>query len=392
MTAKNYPPFTQQDVILQVVPELDSGGAEQSSIDIANALLDAGAKPFIWALGGRLLDKLKNKNEVHIDHNMKSKNPLIILKNAFALVSFIRKNKVTLIHARSRAPAWSAWIAAKITGIPYITTFHATYNYSNALKKFYNTVMVRSKTIIANSDFIKNHIVQHYHIPAEQVTVIHRGVHESYFDDQDKKADRVQHLHDKWNLRAQEKVILVPARLTRWKGQESVVRALAGLKTENYKCIFLGGHQGREDYYHHLQNLAREHDVADHVFFENHCNDMPAAYELADVVISSSIEDEAFGRVIIEAQACGRPVIVTKMGAYRETSLENETGFWIEPNDPVQMAAKIDEILLMNEDQKEKLAVKAIAFVKEHYMTSHMCEKTLALYKDALQRSKFTSP
>lgn len=371
---------TKSKVILQVIPELDSGGAEQSAIDIANALTGKGFENYIWSKGGRMVAKLKAPDQVHIQKNVKSKNPFVIIGNAFKLAAFIKRRGVRIIHARSRAPAWSAWLAAKMTGITYVTTFHATYNYKNSCKKCYNSVMVRTPHIIANSMFIKNHIIKHYGVVEDNITVIHRGVQDLFFEDIG-EGIRTEKLEKAWGLQPSEKVILVPARLTRWKGQESVIKALGLVRNRDFKCVFLGGHQGREDYYQQLQNLAEEVGVGNKVYFANHCDDMKAAYTLADVVISSSIEDEAFGRVIVEAQACGKPVIVTKVGAYKETSLQDETGFWINPNDPKGMAGKIDEVLDFNEKKRHDVQTKAVSFVRAHYTAQQMAEKTLEVYQ-----------
>jgi len=371
-------------VILQVLPNLVTGGAERGCVDMAIAIGEAGGIPLVASEGGPMVRELDRAGVRHITLPLATKNPWKIYNNAESLERIIEQYDVDIVHARSRAPAWSAWMAARRTGVPFMTTFHAPYNFSNRLKRLYNSVMVRGDRVIAISEFIREHIVENYDVDPSKIRLIHRGVDIDAFDPEKVTTARLIQFSKSWNLPEDRPIVLLPARLTRWKGQLVMIEALAKLGRTDLVCLFVGSDQGRTGYREELERKIREHGLTGVVRLTDHCAEMPVAYRLATVVVSPAIEPEAFGRVIVEAQAMGKPVIISAAGACRETVLEGETGWVVPPGDADGLAHALEQALSLPPERLEEVGKRARAFVESRYTKTRMCEATLAVYAELL--------
>jgi len=375
--------------ILQVIPSLVAGGAEQAVVDINAALVRRGAQSFVASSGGSRVAAIEQAGGTHYTLPAASKNPLTIIANARQLAAIIRAQGIDLIHARSRAPAWSAWMAARWTGCHFVTTFHAAYAYSNGLKKAYNRVMTQGKRIIAISDFIAAHIRNHYDVPPERVVTIHRGIDLTRFARERVPPENIAALRSLWQIAPEQRVILLPARLSRIKGQDVLLAALRLLAEQgaltSIKAIIIGADQGRVGYVQELMEQIMVGPLRDHVVLADHCQDMPAAYALADVVVAPSRVPEGFGRVPVEAQAMGVPVIATDLGATRETVLPNITGWLIPPDDPVALAEKIEQVLALSAEERTNLARHAIIHARNNFDLVQMAAATLAVYQQVME-------
>lgn len=376
---------SRQRVVLQVLPALVTGGVERGTIEVAQALMDAGHKAVVASQGGPLVRELARMGAVHVDLPLASKNPWVIRANAGRLAALIREQGVQIVHARSRAPAWSAWLAAQRTDAHFLTTFHGTYNLGGmGFKHWYNSIMTRGERIIAISDFIAEHIQRVYHTDPARIRVIHRGVDLARFDPTRISQERIIQLAQKWRLPDGYPVIMLPGRLTRWKGQEVMIRALKELGRSDVRCLLVGSDQGRTGYREELVALIRKLDLQAVVHIVDECSDMPAAYMLTDVVVSASTDPEAFGRVVVEAQAMGRPVIATDHGGPRESILPGRSGWLCTPDDPKSMADSIARFLALPPEERQHVAEVGQAFVRENFSKETMCAKTLAVYDEIL--------
>jgi len=371
-------------VVLQVVPTLGTGGAERGCRDMALAWADAGGVPLVASEGGPMVRELDRAGIRHITLPLASKNPLVIRKNAAKLEKIIRDEGVDIVHARSRAPAWSAWMACQRTGARYMTTFHAPYNFKSGMKRWYNSVMARGERVIAISDFVRRHILDSYDVDPARIRTIHRGIDPAVFSPDRVSSARMIQLAQQWRLPDDKPVILLPGRLTRWKGQTVLIEALEKLGRKDVCALLVGSDQGRTGYRQELEERARRAGLAGVVHMTDHCSDMAAAYLLSTVVVSASREPEAFGRVIVEAQAMGKPVIVTSIGAYQETVLPGETAWVVPPDDADALAKALDEALSLTQEQREAIGARAQAFVADRYTKQRMCADTLAVYAELL--------
>ena len=333
--------MTTKIKVLQVIPKLGYGGAETGCYDIAHYLSEKNCSSFIATSGGKLL-KFVKRNKVKIFRlPVHSKNPILIIFNTIILSILILVNNINIVHARSRAPAWSCYLACLITRRHFITTFHGTYNYKTYLKKFYNSVMLKSKLTIAGSNFIFNHITENYNNflhSKKKLRVIYRGINLEYYNQKNISILKMENLKKEWEISANKFTILLPGRLTSWKGQEKFIESLNILiedyNVSNFQAIVLGSDQGRKVYKKKLINLVQRYRLGQKVKFIDHCKEMPVAYSLADIVISASIEPEAFGRVSVEAQAMGKPIIASNLGGSKETILDGKSGFLYKHDDP----------------------------------------------------------
>ena len=385
MAAKSATGEGRLATVLQVLPAMGAaGGVERGTVEIAGAVVQAGGRALVASAGGPLVHDLARVGAEHVELPMDSKNPVTMWRNVDRLVQVIRAEKVDIVHARSRAPAWSARAAAKRTGAHFVTTFHGTYGAGNHLKRVYNSIMTRGERVIAISQFIAGHIRQLYGVPSNKIRVIHRGVDLDRFDPAKVTAQRVVNLATDWMLPDGMPVIMLPGRLTRWKGQPVVIDALGKLGRKDVRCLLVGGDQGREDYRAELESMIAARNLNEVVRLVDHCDDMPAAYMLTDVVISASTDPEAFGRVIAEAQALGRPVIATDHGGAKETVISGETGWLVPPGDAEALAAAIEKVLALDSAQRSTLAGKAIANVRDNFSKATMCAKTLDVYDEVL--------
>ncbi len=371
-------------VILQVLPALETGGVERGTVDIAGAIAEAGGRSLVASEGGRMANELHRVGAEHITLPLSTKSPFAIRRNARRLAEVIRANGVDIVHARSRAPAWSALFASRRTGAHFVTTFHDTYNFGPPFKKLYNSVMTRGERVIAISQFIADHMVKTYKTDPSKIRVIYRGVNMDIFDPQKVPAVRVIQLAEQWRLADGIPVVLLPARLTRWKGQALLIEALARLGDGNVRCLLVGDDQGRAKYRRELERLVRRHKLDSVVHIVGECSDMPAAYKLADVVVSASTDPEAFGRVMVEAQAMGKPVIGAAHGASSELILPDRTGWLFEPGNAEQLAGALSAALSLDTGAREALSNAAIANVRARFSKTRMCHDTLDLYREIL--------
>lgn len=372
--------------VLQVLPALVTGGVERGTVEIAQALTEAGYKAVVASAGGPLVRELTRCGAVHVELPVGSKNPLVMRANVRRLEAVIRGHQVDIVHARSRAPAWSALAAANRTGAHFMTTFHGTYNLGGfGLKHFYNSVMTKGERVIAISEFIAEHMRRVYGVAPEKIRVIHRGVDLTKFDPVRVSAERIIALAHRWRLPDGYPVIMLPGRLTRWKGQEVLIRALAELGRHDIRCLLVGSDQGRAGYRQELTDLIARLGLTDVVHIVDECSDMPAAYMLTDVVVSASTDPEAFGRVVAEAQAMGRPVIASDHGGPRESILPGRTGWLTNPGDPHALAAALDRFLALSAEERGDMAALAQSFVRANFSKEAMCERTLAVYDEILR-------
>lgn len=367
--------------ILQVLPSLGGGGVERGTVDVAAAVVKAGGRATVVSAGGPMLRELERAGAKHVTMRVDSKNAYQIWRNIGPLAELIAREGVDLVHARSRAPAWSARAAARRAGVPFVTTFHGTYNFKGWLKKRYNAIMASGERVIAISQFIAEHVKTHYRVPAERIAVIHRGVDLDIFSPQAVPVPRILALAQRWRLPDGVPVVMLPGRLTRWKGQTVFLEALARLGGVECMGVIVGGDQGRTRYREELEERIAALGLETRVRIVGDVNDMAAAFMLADVVVSASTDPEAFGRIVVEAQAMGRPVIASNHGAAPETVLEGVTGWLVPPADPAALAGAIRKVLGLTEEQRHAMAYAAETHARGKFAKNTMCEKTLALYR-----------
>ncbi len=390
MTLRDEPLPLGRLCVMQVIPELDAGGAEQTTVDISSALVKEGHRSIVVTQGGRLAKLVTDAGGIVVFLPVASKMPWRMAINSRHMRHLIERHHVSVVHARSRAPAWSAYWAAGGAHVPFVTTYHGTYNAKSPLKRFYNGIMVRGRKVIANSEFIADHIQREHKVPPQNIVTIPRGFDPARFAPNLVECTRVRSLREAWGAADGDRfVILLPGRLTRWKGQTVLIEALAQLKDEeafSFTAILAGDAQGRSDYVDELKALIDRFGLGDRVRIVGHCADMPAAYAAADLVISASTDPEAFGRIAVEAQAMGRPVIVTDHGGARETVVDGKTGWRVPPGDVKALASKIYHVFQLNDEQKNEICSQARDHVLSSFTVNEMSRKTIELYKSIVSR------
>ena len=377
--------------VLQVIPKLGYGGAETGCYDIAHYLAEKDCGSFIATSGGALL-KFVKKDKVRLFRlPVHSKNPILIIFNSIMLSILIFIYNINVVHARSRAPAWSCYLACLITRRTFVTTFHGTYNFENNLKKFYNSVMLRSKLTIAGSNFIFNHINQNYGEylnKKKKLRVIFRGINLDYYNQKNISLLKQEKIKKEWDLSENKFTILMPGRLTYWKGQEKLIEALNILvedyNNSNFQAVILGSNQGRKVYKKKLINLVQRYRLNQKIKFIDHCKEMPLAYSLADVVVSASIEPEAFGRVSVESQAMGKPIIASDLGGSKETILKGKSGFLYKHDDPRYLAKALNAVIELDQDTLKSIGNEGRKNVTKKFDVEAMCDSTLREYKKLL--------
>ena len=374
--------------VLQVIPKLGYGGAETGCFDLAHFLNENNCKSYLVTSGGPLLKYINRKKVKVIRLPVQSKNPLLILLNSIVLIFIIFFLNINIVHARSRAPAWSCLFATKITRRKFVTTFHGTYNFKSSLKKWYNSVMVRSDLIIAGSNFIFSHIQKNYSTylnEEKKFLVIFRGINTEYFNPKKIKDSDKTLLRKKWKIDNDKKVILLPGRLTGWKGQEMFIDSIRNLKENspdlNFIAVILGSDQGRKIFKKKLIRLVEQYRLNNEVLFVEHLELMPIAYEISDVVVSTSIEPEAFGRVSVEAQAMEKPILASNIGGSNETIINEKTGFLFEAGNSKNLSEKLGEILNLSEVTRNGIGAEGRKNVKVKFNVEKMCNSTYSEYK-----------
>jgi len=379
--------------ILQVVPRLETGGSEQSTIEIAEALTRAGAKALVATEGGRLATALREAGGEIVPLPAASKNPLTILANARHLTRIIEERNVTLLHARSRAPAWSAYLAARRTQRPFVTTYHGAYSGRSRLKTLYNSVMARGDRVIANSRYTARLIASRHPVPPERLHVIYRGFDTTAFDPDRIAPERVDRLRDAWGIGPEQRVVLQAARLTRWKGHLHTIEAARLLKTQgrlgDTAIVFAGDSQGRDDYRAELEAKIAEAGLGGIVRLVGHCDDIPAAFTLADLAVVASTRAETFGRTSIESQAAGCPVIVTDIGAAGENVVarnedESFTGWVVRTSDAGALAGALAEALSLPRQTLDDIGQRGRRNAATRFALHDMQRATLTVYDELL--------
>ena len=375
------PPLLDAPVVLQVLPSLVTGGVERGTVEIAQAIAEAGATALVASAGGPLVHSIERAGGIHVTLPLTAKSPFGIWRNAWALEALIRERKVSLIHARSRAPAWSAWLACQRTGVPLVTTYHGTYGEELPFKRPYNSVMARGRIVIAASHFIAGLVTARHGVDPARIRVIPRGVDLAVFDPAAVSGSRIAKLAAEWRLPDSVRTVVLPGRLTAWKGHAVLLEALARLRRSDVIGVLVGPHQGRHHYAEELQRQATRLGTGERVRLVGQCDDMPAALALSDVVVHASTEAEAFGRVVIEAQAMGRPVIASDLGGPVETVRHGETGWRVPAGDPGALAAAIGMALDLDPADRDALAQRARASVPT---VRSMQDATLSVYETVL--------
>lgn len=372
-------------VVLQVLPELGQGGVELGTIEIASELQKRGIENYVASEGGRMEYNLERIKVKHFTLPLKTKNIFKMYLNSLRLARIIKKYGITIVHARSRAPAWSAYWAAKRCGVHFVTTFHGTYGLGPwGIKKFYNKIMTYGERVIAISNHIKQHILKNYKTDESKIRLIHRCVNMENFNVETTSAERmIKYLEDN-NIPEDKPIVTLIGRLTNWKGQKLLIEALHLIDNEDFFCVIIGDDQGRKKYSSELRKMIANYNMTDRFLFIRNVKDIPAAMMVSDVVLSTSIEPEAFGRIAIEGQAMGRVVVASNIGGSVETVIDGVTGRLYESTSAKALAEAIDWALHLSTDEREKIGAAGIKNVKEHFTKQIMCDKTIEVYKELI--------
>jgi glycosyltransferase involved in cell wall biosynthesis len=374
--------------VLQVIPKLGYGGTESGCYDLAHYLTENNCSSYIVTSGGELLKYVDKKKVKVIRLPVHSKNPILMFFNSIILIFIILICNISIVHVRSRAPAWSCLLATKITRRKFVTTFHGTYNFKNSLKKYYNSIMLKSDLIIAGSNFIFSHINENYSEYLnfnKKFLVIFRGINTEYFNPSKIHQTDQKKLISKWNINKEKPLILLPGRLTFWKGQEMFIEAIRLVKEKipekPFCAVILGSDQGRKVYKKKLLRLVEQYRLNDYIKFFDKCELMPLAYQISDIVVSTSIEPEAFGRVSVEAQSMEKPIIASNIGGSKETIIDDKTGFLFEAQKPEELSKKIIHVLNLDESTLKFIGIEGRKNVIKKFNIEKMCFSTYSEYK-----------
>lgn len=386
--------------VLQIIPSLHTGGAEQACLDVATHLIESGSEAFVVSSGGPGVEMLDEVGVRHIHRPAHSKNPLLMIANALWLAHFAHENKIDVLHARSRAPAWSAYLASLITGCAFVTTFHAAYHFTSdntagRCKKLYNSVMARADRVIAISEFIAAHIRDNYgELAGDRVRVVPRGVDFEALVPERVNEERLETLRLAWRVDPGDALILMPARLSRIKGHATLIEAMKLLPSEHgrVKAVLLGGDPGRSPYGRELARMIEDLGLRDRIILADACSDMAAAYKLASLVVAPSLVPEGFGRVPIEAMAMGVPVIASRLGGFVETMRDGEMGWLVKPGDASELANAIVRVFEMSQPERQAVLERARTEARNHYDKRKMVDDTLAIYEEAMRARRQAAP
>ena len=376
--------------ILQIIPNMEIGGAERTVLEITSFLKDTEFSSLVLTSGGKLIGELEKENIEVIKLKIDKKNPYSIIKNFFLFIKIFREKKIDLIHVRSRAPAWSAIFAAKKIGIPALTTWHGHVSNSSFIKKIYNSIMLKGDAVIANSAYTAKRISKIYNIDLNKIDIISRGVNVESFEGSKFSNKEISNMRKMWSVDDNKIIILFPARLTRWKGHLVTIEAINLLKKEKFFdhviFLFAGEKAGAENYIKKLNSIITKFKLQENIKLVERIENMPLAYLASDIVLSPSIEPEPFGRIPIEAQAAGKTIIASDHGAVKDTikNGNNFTGFKVKPNDPQALSIAIKQSITMDKKDLTKMHERAISNVKNNFSLENMCKKTLEVYKRLL--------
>jgi len=390
MPKKKYKSFAEivksgkTPVIMQIIPAMDSGGVEQGVIDLNKAICAAGGKSIVVSNGGRRVPEITRDGGLHIELPVHSKNPITMSKNIFRIRKLINEYNVDVVHACSRAPAWSAKAAARPTKAKYLTSCHAAHKINAPGKRFYNSSVVGGELVIAISNTLAEHLKKEYKLPEEKIRVIPRGIVMDKFNPDKITQDRVIDLALKWRIPEEQLILIFPARVTPIKGHKFLVDALDELGRKDIFCAIVGRTEGNESYAAELERYIEELDMGAQIRLVGVCDDMPVVYKLANAVVCPSLVPEGFGRIPIEAMAMGKPFIGTNLGGYKETVTSGENGWLVEPNNVKELSKAIDEALSMSNDKRNKFANKVMKYARENFTNQKMCESTLDVYAELM--------
>jgi glycosyltransferase involved in cell wall biosynthesis len=371
--------------VLQLVPALGEGGAERGTIDLARYLIAHGWTPLVASSGGRGEAELRQSGVATFRLPLHAKNPLVIRANIGRLQRLVQEQGVQLIHARSRAAAWSSWYAARRCGIPLVTTFHGVYRGSTRfLKRRYNGIMAQGDRVIAVSEHVAAHVRERYGVDSDRLRVIPRGIDVDAFAAEAIARERIDALARRWHVPKQARIVMLPGRITRIKGHLLLLQAIEQMTRRNFVCLLVGRPGRKSSYLREIERQIEARGLSKVVRLVGGCGDMAAALSLADVVVVPSVGPEAFGRVSIEAQALGRPVVATDIGGLGETMMPAATGWLVPPDNPGELARALELALAMPEDARARLAVRARSLVQRHFTIERMAESTIAVYRELL--------
>ena len=381
--------------VLQVIPKLGYGGAETGCYDLAHFLPEQDCKSFIVTGGGELLKFVKKEKVKIFRLPVHSKNPILILFNAIIISLIILLYNINIVHARSRAPAWSCLLATKLTARKFVTTFHGTYNFSNRFKRIYNSVMVRSRLVIAGSNFIFSHINENYgdffKDEKRKLLVIFRGINTKYFNSQKISPSKIDKFSKQYGIDRKKFIILLPGRLTFWKGQKIFIEAIKLLSDQDniqpFEGIILGSDQGRSVYKKQLVGLTEQYRLNRIIKFVDHCEEMPVAYRIANLVCSCSYEPESFGRVSVEAQSMGIPIIASDIGGSSETIVKDKTGFLFKSGDSKDLANVITMVMKKDYNSLKSIGFEGRKNILKKFDVDKMCHTTFTEYKKLIELS-----
>lgn len=378
-------------VIIQIIPELGPGGAEQGCIDIAGEIVKSGSTAIVISNGGARVHELARLGATHITLPVHSKNPITMWKNIKRIRKIINDHKADIVHVRSRAPAWSAMIACCHTAARYMSTCHAPYNFHNKTKQIYNSAITKGERVIAISNYVADYLLRNYKVDHRNIRVIHRGIPLEKFHPMMVKPAHLIKMTENWRLPDGCSVVMMPGRLTRWKGHDVLIEAMAKINRPDVICVLIGSDQGRTEYRKELEEKIELYGLGGRVRIIDHCDDMPAAYMLSTVVVSASTDPEGFGRIPVEAQAMGRPIIATDHGGAQETILRGQTGWLVPPKDSEALSHAIQEVLSLTPVQRSNLATRAMMHVATNFSKEKMADATLNVYAELLQE-KYNIP
>jgi glycosyltransferase involved in cell wall biosynthesis len=384
MDTTDSPEPTKPPVVLQVLPSLVTGGVERGTVEITQAVAEAGAVALVASAGGPMVHSVQRAGGRHITLPLLSRDPVTIWRNATKLEALIRAERVTLVHARSRAPAWAAWLACKRTGAHFVTTYHGVYGEDLPFKRHYNAVMARGEIVIAASQYVAEVVRRQHKLDPARIRVIPRGVDPVVFDPDAVPPDRIARMAQSMRVPDGMLTVVMPGRLTAWKGQSVLLQAIARLHRADVCCVLVGSDQGRTKYTRELEGIGEALGIGDRVRIIGQVDDIPAALMLSDVVVHASTRAEAFGRVVIEAQAMGRPVVATGLGGPGETVRHGDTGWLTTPGDVASLADALEHVLSMDADARMALGRRARESVLNGYTLQAMREATMEVYEAVL--------
>ncbi len=373
--------MNQNPIILQVLPALEMGGVERGTIEIATALTEAGIQNYVVSSGGPMVQDLTRLGVQHITLPVQTKNPFSMWKNAQALAHLVKEKGITLMHVRSRAPAWSVKWASWLSGVPYMGTFHGVYGIRPAIKKLYNRALMQGVITIAVSDYVKQHMIDAYGANPQSIIRVHRGADMRQFNLKNVSPDRIEKLRQTFHIPTNKPIICLPGRLSKVKGHAVLLEALTHMKHQEITCLLVGSDQGNSAYTESLKPLISQLPPQITLLMTGPCHDMPALYALCDIMVNARITPEAFGRTIPEAQAMGCLVVATKLGGPSETICHGKTGFHVAAHDPMDLARTLDYVLELSPAEKEAIRQAAMTSAQQDFSIQKMCEQTIDIYK-----------